>query len=324
MVYLKELLLLFFKSEQDWLSGTFLAKNLGVSRVSIGNFINQLEEDGFAFEALRGKGYRMVEEPSQIQEHWLKVQFESLTGKDFPIWVFPEIDSTNQEAERQFANGRKGPFAIIANRQTKGRGRLGSIWQSQQSQNLYMSLGWQPRVSPENMPQFTIFMALSIACFLRKTYQLPIMVKWPNDLILLDKKVAGILVEARMETAYIHHLVFGLGLNINGTANEFPEKVKNQSISIQQFNKKPVPIHSFTVKLLQNLLQSAEQFLNFGILQNLIDQWDSYDYLKGKSVVIDQVKNTVTGVASGITPNGQLKIKTKSGIKLINTGSIIL
>ena len=324
MVFLKELLRLFFNYEKDWISGTFLAKQLGVSRVSIGNFIAQLHELGFTFEAVRGKGYRMVEEPFQIQEHWFKIHLESLMGKDFPIWVFPEIDSTNQEAERQFANGRKGPFAIIANRQTTGRGRLGRKWESQQSQNLYMTLGWQPQVSPENMPQFTICMALSIARFLRNTYRLPIMVKWPNDLILIDKKVAGILVEARMETAYIHHLIFGLGFNINGITSNFTEKIKDQSISIFEFNKKAVPIHPFTAKLLHNLIQAAEQFLSLGMRQDWINQWDNFDYLQGRQVTIDQVKNSISGFASGITPSGQLKIKTKMGVEFVNAGSVTL
>lgn len=324
MVYLEELLRLFFKAETPWLSGTFLAKQLGVSRVSIGNFIAQLHDLGFKFVAVRGKGYQMIKEPSTIQEHWLKVHLDSLLDRNLPLWVFPEIDSTNQEAERQFANGRRGPFAIIGNRQTMGRGRLGSNWESQQDQNLYMTIGWQPRVSPENMPQFTLCMALSIAHFLRNSYQLPIFIKWPNDLMLLDRKVAGILVEARMETAYIHHLVFGLGLNINGDANNLPKEIRKNSITIHDFKKNPIPIHPFTASLIKTLLQSAEHFLDLGLQQDWMNQWDNLDYLQGKLVTVNQFNEDISGIACGITSRGQLKVKTKRGTKILNAGSVRL
>ena len=118
----EQIIALFAHSEEQWLSGEKIAEAIGVSRVSVWNILEGLQEEGYSFEAVRGKGYRLKSFPGHVEQIALKLRLDQLEST-VPVFVYPEIDSTNSEVERQFSNGRTGPFAVLAQQQTAGRGR---------------------------------------------------------------------------------------------------------------------------------------------------------------------------------------------------------
>ena len=126
-----------------YVSGSMLAQKLKMSRVGVWSRINKLRQAGLSIEASQNRGYRLADEPDLLNlpliEAWMKE-----CRKNCKVFVYDELDSTNSEAERLLANGEKAPFAVLANTQAKGRGRLGRNWHSPKGGNLYLSLAFRP------------------------------------------------------------------------------------------------------------------------------------------------------------------------------------
>src|SRR5690349_17905472 len=156
-VILRELL----TRDPNWVSGSTLAAKLGVSRVAVWQHMEKLRAAGFTFEAQRSRGYRIATRPPSIYAPLIETLLKS-RPRNFSLVVLDEVDSTNDEAARQLAAGRPAPFAILARRQTRGRGRFGRSWHSASSANLYASFAFRPRVEPERMQTFTLWMGLNI------------------------------------------------------------------------------------------------------------------------------------------------------------------
>src|SRR5690606_18217155 len=131
-------------------------------------------------------------------------------------------DSTNDEAARQLAAGRTAPFVILARKQTRGRGRLGRAWHSEANGNLYASFAFRPRVPPGRMAVFTLWMGVSICELIANFTHLQPGIKWPNDILFDGRKAGGMLTEARIDSDQIRDLIFGLGLNVNAPAADWP------------------------------------------------------------------------------------------------------
>ena len=156
-VILRELL----ASEPEWVSGAQLAAKLGISRVAVWHQMEKLRAQGFTFEARRARGYRLATRPAGLHAALIESQIK-VRMRGFTLVVLEEIDSTNDEAARELAAGRPAPFAIFARSQTRGRGRLGRSWHSEANGNLYASFAFRPRVPPERMQTFTLWMGVNL------------------------------------------------------------------------------------------------------------------------------------------------------------------
>jgi BirA family biotin operon repressor/biotin-[acetyl-CoA-carboxylase] ligase len=228
-VILKELL----AREPGWVSGSALAAKLGVSRVAVWQHMSRLRAAGFVFEARRSLGYRLGARPPTLHptliESLLKVR-----PRGFSLLVLDEVDSTNDEAARQFAARRPAPFAILARRQTRGRGRFGRVWHSASPTNLYASFAFRPRVTPRQMQTFTLWMGVNVCELLANFTGASPGIKWPNDLVHQGRKVGGMLTEARIDADQIRDLVFGVGLNVNTPAAAWPADLARRAVSLAE------------------------------------------------------------------------------------------
>jgi len=196
------------KADSDFVSGNDLAEKLGVSRVSIWGRMEQLRSQGFEFEAVTRKGYRITKKPESLNP--LLAQAYLTNPEECPDLVFlTTIDSTNDHATRLLANDYEAPFFVISNQQTLGRGRMGRKWHSPPSSNLYLSFGSRPYVRPDRMQLFTLWMGVYVARHLRDWLDLDIGLKWPNDLFYNGKKLGGMLTEARVDADSLRELIFG-------------------------------------------------------------------------------------------------------------------
>ena len=144
-----------------FVSGTALARKLGMSRVGVWMHMEKLRAQGFEFEALRNHGYRIRHPPAGLNPLLLQAYLKPRRQPVDLLWL-PEIDSTNAEAERQLAVARPTPFVVLAGRQSQGRGRFGRVWHSEGHGNLYASFVFRPRLEPGRMTTFTLWMGANL------------------------------------------------------------------------------------------------------------------------------------------------------------------
>lgn len=310
--------------EGAYVSGSGLAEQLGLSRVSVRTRIQQLESEGFAVEAIRHKGYRLLAQPETLHPALLEAE---IARKEFhlPVHLLHEVDSTNAEATRLLSTGAEAPFAVLANRQSAGRGRMGRTWFSEAAGNLYLSLALRPQLPPARMGPFTLWMGLKVCQFLDERHDAAVGIKWPNDLLCNGRKLAGMLTEARIDTDFTRELVFGLGLNVNSTPADWPEALSTIATSLREAIGKSFSLNAFAADLLATLVEAYEAFVSGAYAADFKVLWTRYDSLMGKDVTLHSQGSTFEGTACGINDDGSLALQRPDGSRLsVRAGDVTL
>lgn len=308
-----------------YVSGSMLAQKLKMSRVGVWSRINKLRQAGLSIEASQNRGYRLADEPDLLNlpliEAWMKE-----CRKNCKVFVYDELDSTNSEAERLLANGEKAPFAVLANTQAKGRGRLGRNWHSPKGGNLYLSLAFRPNVDLIKLRSFTLWQGLQIASLLRSLTGIEkASVKWPNDLVHEGKKFGGMLTEASIDCERVRSLIFGIGINVNCPQSRFPTSLSKIATSLEALKGESFRIHEIAAKVIRTSLEAYQACLKGGIEQNLLAKWDDFDALCGEKIQVSMGKEMIIGKALGIDPACGLKVKLRNGrIRTVHAGEVTL
>lgn len=310
--------------EAAFVSGSRLAERLAVSRVAVWSHMEKLRGAGFQFEAKPRQGYRIAKTPADLQPLFVQALLPS-RWKAVPLLFHEHLDSTNSEAERQLAGGRSGPFVIMARSQSRGRGRLGRRWHSSDNGNLYLSFVFQPRLPPPRMQAFTLWMGATLCDSLNRELNAPVKVKWPNDLMLEDKKLGGMLTEARIDSDQIRDLVFGLGINANGRSDSLPPELAGIATSLAEALAREICPNRFTARLVDHVLTAYETFVTNPVGAELQQLWARYDFLAGKPVEAQQGRETIQGVARGIDADGSLLLEHSNGaLARVSAGDVTL
>lgn len=298
--------------EAGFVSGAGLAARLGVSRVAVWQHMEKLRHQGFVFEAVKSRGYRLVQYPPSLHATLIEVRLKS-RHRDFPLTVLDTVDSTNDEAARQFAGGRPTPFAVLARRQTRGRGRFGRAWHSESSTNLYASFAFRPRVEPERMQTFTLWMGVNICELLSNFAQVTPGIKWPNDILFDGRKAGGMLTEARVDSDQIRDLVFGLGLNVNSPAGGWPTELARRAISLADVTGAPLDLNRLAAALIGRVLLAYDKFVEGEHLATFADLWHRFDLLRGKPVTLLEGGRRHHGIVGGLDDEGALLLRDENG-----------
>ena len=296
-VILRELL----AREPGWLSGAELGKILGMTRVSVWQHMEKLRAAGFVFEAKRARGYRIAARPGRLHVGLLGMQLK-VRPRGFSFLVLDEVDSTNDEAARQ-----------LAQRQTHGRGRFGRVWHSESNGNLYASFAFRPNVPPERMGAFTLWMGLNLCELLANFANLSPGLKWPNDIVFNGRKAGGILTEARVDADQIRDLVFGLGLNVNSPADQWPGELGRHAVSLAELTGAPLDLNRLTAALIGRVLLAYDSFVEGAYVKTFADLWHRYDVLRGKPVVLLEGGRRHPGSVSGLDDDGALLLRDARG-----------
>ena len=307
-VILRELL----AQEPGWVSGGSLAAKLNVSRVAVWQHMEKLRAVGFEFEGRRARGYRLVGKPNAPHAALIETQLK-VRPRGFSLLVLDEIDSTNDEAARQLAAGRAAPFAVIARRQTKGRGRLGRVWHSTGNGNLYVSVAFRPQVAPDRMGAFTLWMGLNLCELLANFAKVTPGLKWPNDILFGGRKAGGMLTEARVDADQIRDLVFGLGLNINSPAADWPADLSRRAVSLAEITKSPLDFNRLTAALLGRVLLAYDSFADGSYTTTFADLWHRFDVLRGKPITLLEAGRRHHGTVTGLDDHGALLVRDPHG-----------
>jgi BirA family biotin operon repressor/biotin-[acetyl-CoA-carboxylase] ligase len=295
-----------------WVSGGAMATKLGVSRVSVWHQMEKLRSQGFEFEAQPARGYRLSRTPGKLHTGLVEAQLK-VRRKGFTFEVMDEVDSTNDECARRLAAGRSAPFAVFAQKQTRGRGRFGRTWHSESGANLYSSFAFRPRIAPERMQTFTLWMGVTICELVAKFVPVVPGVKWPNDIVFDGKKAGGMLTEARVDADQIRDLVFGLGLNVNSPQSGWPSDLSRRAVSLAELAGREIDMNRLTAALIGRVLLAYERFTDGEHFDTFAELWNKYDVLRGREVTLSEGGRKRRGRVLGVDDGGSLLLRDERG-----------
>ncbi len=299
-------------SDNGFVSGNKLAKQLGLSRVAVWMQLQKLTKQGFSFEAARSRGYRLVQFPPQLHHALIQAHLAG-RAKTPNLITLERVDSTNSEAERHLAAGSRTPLVILAREQTQGRGRRGRVWHSPPAGNLYSTFVFRPKLEPARLQDFTLWMGLNICELIANFCSIEPGLKWPNDVLINGRKVGGMLTEARIDAEEVHDLVFGLGLNLNGRANDLPKDLQKSATSLAEVAGGPVDVNRFAAALIGRVISACNRFVEDDYRDKFAELWARFDVLRGQPVTVTQGNRTIAGTATGIDAEGSLIVRTSAG-----------
>ena len=302
-----------FRSESGYVSGEHLSKELGVSRTAIWKHISSLRKDGYRIEAVPSRGYRLVSSPDVIDPHEVRSQLKSIrVGRR--IEYIKQTASTNADAFRLAEAGAIEGTVVLSDSQTGGKGRRGRVWASPAGVNLYCSVVLRPSIMPHEAPQLTFLSAVAVARAIELTTQLTPEIKWPNDLLVSGKKVAGLLNEMSAETDGINFVILGIGVNLNMTVEQFPDDLRHPATSVLLESGVRVDRSRFTSTMLNELDKLYTDFLEYGF-GPVREEWQQRCNAKGRQLLISDSGTECTGGRFiGIDLDGALLIRSDDDV----------
>jgi len=280
----------------DYVSGETLAQQLGISRVSIWKHMGGLKKHGYVVEA-SPRGYRLVASPDLL----LPCEFPGLEEK---IHYFEELGSTMDAARELAKKGVGEGTIVIAEVQTRGRGRLNREWLSPAG-GIYFTIVLRPRISPVYAPRVNLMASVAVAATIERLYGLRVGLKWPNDVLIEGRKVCGILAEMDAEMDVVNFVNVGIGINANTSVSQFEEKATSvKNVLGKEVSRKD---------LLGVLLLDMERRLPMLMEADLLEEWKKFSITLSREVKIVSLDEEVVGQAMDIDATGALIVKGKDG-----------
>ncbi len=315
---MKEKILEYLKKKHDYFSGDEIGQHLGISRQGLWKHIQDLKDSGYDIVAVPHLGYRLESCPDRLfaLEITRGLNTKFIAKK---IHYFDYLASTMDLAMQLGMQAAPGGTLVLAESQTRGRGRLGRSWFSPKYKGIYLSLILRPGILPAASPILTLLSAVSICEAIKKVIDLDAQIKWPNDVLIHNKKVAGILTEMNAEVDKVNFVVIGIGLNVNNDK----KSLIAQATSLKEQQGAPIS----RILLLQELLRRIEN--NYFLLedkgsQNIIDKWRNFSFTLGRRVKVYCQNKHIEGSAVDIDNDGGLLIRKDSGlIQKVSSGDVI-
>ncbi len=305
---MQEKIIDFLKRKQGYISGDQISHRLGITRQALWKQIQALKDSGYDIVAVPHLGYKLISSPDRLFASEVSRQLNTkFIGKK--IYYFEAASSTMDIALQLGIKGSPEGTIVLAEAQTKGRGRLGRNWFSPKHKGIYLSLILRPRISPNQTPLLTLISAVSICEAIKEKTGLAPQIKWPNDILIHHKKVGGILTELNAETDISRFVVVGIGLNVNNDKKTLPAG----ATSLKEQKEEDVE----RLELLQEILRKIEA--NYLIFQEnggnpIIGKWREYSISLGKRVKVTVQKEQIEGFALDIDADGGLLIRDDTGL----------
>lgn len=292
-------------------SGQKLADELHISRTMIWKHLKSIEEDGYVIEAIKKKGYVLQSIPDLVTTEQI---IPNLNTKQLgrTIDYYTTCESTQIIAADKAREGAPHGTVVIAEEQTDGRGRLDRSWNSTANKGIWMSVIIRPAISPQFAAQFTLVSAVAITQAIQEVTNLTPEIKWPNDILINGKKVTGILTELQADMDIVHSIIIGIGVNVNQELSAFEESIQKTATSLKIENGEEIDRSLLVAKILYYLEKYGELYVENGFKPIKI-LWESHNCTIGKRIRATTLRETLEGVALGITNDGVLEIKLDSG-----------
>ncbi len=303
----------------DFVSGAALSDKLGLSRAAVWKHVETLRRLGYRIDAQPSRGYRLIEVPDRLTSLELAPLLSTRElGRE--IHHFETTGSTNAEAWRLAEEGAINGEVVIAEHQTEGRGRRGRTWVSPKGSNLYLSGVLRPEIPPARAAELTLLAAVALAETLREAGA-PATIKWPNDVQIDGRKVAGILTELSADVDRVHFIVLGIGVNLNTAPRDFPPDVAEVATSLMAARGQPVPRALFTAALLTSLEAWLDRWADqgFGPVRSA---WRKLSSTLGQEVLVRSDANELRGVAEDIDDSGALLLRVGNKLERVFAGDV--
>jgi BirA family biotin operon repressor/biotin-[acetyl-CoA-carboxylase] ligase len=260
--------------------------------------------------------------PNGLSEDAIKRHLKTRWLGRESIYFFNVVESTNTEANRIARDGAPEGTLILADAQSKGRGRLRRSWVSPPGAGLYLSIILRPTCPADRLPGLTLTAGVAAASAIQHTGVVP-QLKWPNDILISGRKVGGILTEAVFDKKQLDFAVLGIGINVDTARDEFPVSVRNLATSLRLSLGEPVS----RIDLLQTLLKRFEHWYAFfcsGAFEGILEAWSLLDITLGNAVEVSLPGRRLLGVAEALTPDGALLVRDKTNrLHTIIAGDIV-
>lgn len=300
-------------------SGEALGAALGVSRSAVWKQIQALQADlSLPLHKVRGRGYRLATPLQLLDADWLNAQ------EDAPQWqahVLPSIDSTNAEALRRLPAAQSLPYYVLAERQTSGRGRRGRSWVSPFGENLYYSLVIRVDGGMRQLEGMSLAVGLALLQLIRGL-GVEAGLKWPNDVLVGERKLAGILLELSGDPADVCHVVIGIGLNVNMLA-ETAEVIGQPWTSMRAELGHVVNRNELVVELNRQL----SRYLNIQLREGfaaLQDEWQACHLWQGRAVSLTAGGEPIEGEVLGVDHSGAIRLRVNELERSFSGGELSL
>ena len=295
------------RSSRDYVSGEEISHRLGISRQAFWKHIQDLRDMGYEIEAVPHLGYRLIAIPDRLFpseiERGLNTKF---VGRK--VYYFDNVSSTMDIAMQLAAKGAAQGTIVLAESQSKGRGRLNRGWISPKYKGIYLSLILRPDILPNDAPILTLLAAVSACEAIKDSCGIDCYIKWPNDILVNNKKLGGILTELNAEMDEIHYAIVGIGLNINTDK----KNLLSGAVSLKELKGESVN----RLQVLQSMLRHIES--NYLLFQKkgggaIIDKWRRFSDTLHRHVRIVSHKEQIEGQAVDIDKDGGLLVREQSG-----------
>ena len=319
----EELVLAFLaEAGEEVVSGEAISDKLGLTRAAVWKHVEALRGQGYRIDAVAARGYRLVAVPDRLRA--LEVR-PLLNTHDLGqvLHCHEELPSTSDEAKALAEAGAEHGEVVVAERQTAGRGRRGRGWVSAPRRSVAFSVVLRPEgLPPARAPELTLVAAVAVCDALRHS-GVEAGIKWPNDVLVRGRKIAGILTELSAEADLVHWVVVGVGVNVNLRAEDLPPELAGEATSVLLERGAPAPRALFLAACLSSLEEWYDRHAEGGFAP-IRHAWRERSVTLGQEVVVAVDGEEVRGLAEDIDDTGALLVRTAPGLVRITSGDVRL
>ncbi len=296
----------------SFISGQEISRKYDITRANVWKYIRKLKESGYEIESVTNKGYRLLEMPDSLDMIYLDFDKDWIIGREY-IYL-DEVDSTNEYAKK-IASEKPDGAIVLAENQYKGKGRLGREWTSLSQTGIWMSLILKPEILPADAIIITQVAAAAVVKGITEILDCEVKIKWPNDIVLKNKKICGILTEFSGEIESINYIIVGIGINVNQKSKDFPEEIRDKAGSLREYAGKEISRKLIVKEIINYFNKYYFEFLKNQTFKGIIDICKKYSATLQNEVRIIQNGKEIIGKAVDLTDRGTLIIEDSKGVK---------
>jgi BirA family biotin operon repressor/biotin-[acetyl-CoA-carboxylase] ligase len=310
------------RSSQRYFSMEELSKTSGVTIEKVGEAIRDLKGRGYRIDEVPGEGVRLLGTPTSLDGSDIKSKLDSaVLARD--IFTFGVVGSTNDVASALAKGGARDGALVVAEEQTKGRGRQGRTWHSPPGSGLWFSLVLRPDIEGEDAGTVSLAAALGVADAMQADYGVRSKIKWPNDVMVRGRKLCGILTEAEFAGSKVSFVILGVGINVLGKVTDFPAELSEIATTLQTEAGGAVSRSDVLVSVIHSIEARYLEVCKKGF-PSLKDDLLERSTLIGKLARVQTGNGLVEGVAVAIDDRGALVLRSESGVmRRVVAGEVI-
>lgn len=293
-----------------FISGQELSGKLQCSRTAVWKHIEELRQQGYTFEAIRRKGYRLVSKPERLNVGSLLARLPA--GFPWNIKYLEQTESTQNIVLQLARDGAGEGTLVIAEAQTSGRGRMGRAWVSPKAKGLWFSFLLKPQIALPYTPQLTLLLAVAVCRAIRYVTGLEAGIKWPNDILLHGRKVCGILVESAAEDERLLHIVAGIGMSVNLSIEDYPVELHGIASSLLIESGRTFSREDLLVETMRQLVELYRIFQEKGF-SPIRTLWEALNVTLHSQIRVQNGQVPIEGKAVGLDDFGALLVETAAG-----------